>query len=237
MLRYDGTSNLESRTDSLDAFGHSSSVWQPDVIPPERGHLIEIIASCYVSRPCWEAICEAANFIDAISMDFRKHIPFTDYTTPQTIHQFFFSDFDIAERMAQKVQKSARNKRKDVQRRLRLVGAGGFHDSDALGHLFEIQRGRCYYSGDQLRQDPKNYVVDHIHPINLGGTDWPHNLALTTKEINLWKGGLASAEDTLNWIAEKRGAKWMRLQKAFCLEVDRERLKYDREFQKNHLTG
>lgn len=204
--------------------------------PPQRGHIVEIVASYYVSRPCWQAIYEAASFVDTVIMDFRGLVEFAGNTERRAIYQFFFLDFDIARRMALKVQRSARNKRKEVARQLRLVDAGGFHDKEALSRLFEIQRGRCYYSGDRLREDPKNYVVDHIQPIYLGGTDWPRNLALAIKEINTWKGGLASVKDTLRWIAEKRGDEWLRSQKEFCLEVDQKREEFDLEFQQRHLT-
>jgi len=216
---------------SLYSWGHNSSVWGDEVRPPKEGHVVEIVAPYYVSRPCWEKIVEAADHIDTVELDFRKFIDWAEDTEKEHVHQFFFSDLNVAKEMALIVQKSARNIRKNIMRRIRLDEAGGFHNKEVLDRLYEIQQGRCYYSGDSLTKKPKNFVVDHICSIYLGGTNWPCNLALVIQEINTWKGGHASSEDTLQWLAEKRGKDWLRLQKAYCLEVDKEREKLDLEFR------
>lgn len=54
------------------------------------------------------------------------------------IYQFLFSDLATANAMALRVQSSARNKRKNDIRRIRLADAGGFHDKNILDKLFEI---------------------------------------------------------------------------------------------------
>lgn len=234
MLRYDSTANLESRAFSLYEWGHDSSVWYTELRPSTEGHVVEIVSPHYVSRPCWEEVFEAAYRVDTVSIEFFGLIDWVDSPEEETVYRFFFDDFNVAKKMALRVQNSARNRRKDAARRIRIEEAGGFHNQEVLVRLFEIQQGRCYYSGDPLRKQPKNFVVDHIVSIYLGGSDWPGNLALVTKELNTWKGGHASAEDTLRWLAKKRGKSWMRSQKEFCREVDRKRENLDQEFRSQH---
>ena len=223
MKKYDDGKNLKFWISSLYYHGHDSSVWGEQK-PPERGHVIEIIAPCYVSKPCWKEIREVADFIDTVTLDYEDGIV--------DIHQFFFSNLDAAKKMALRVQRSARNIRKERVRRIRLDEAGGFHDKEILEKLFEIQQGCCYFSGDPLVKFPKNFVVDHILSVYRGGTDWPGNLALVIKEINTWKGGHASSAETLQWLAKKRGQSWLRKQKAYCKKVDKEREQLDFEFQR-----
>lgn len=229
--RYDSRGNLASRARSLYTWGHDSSVWGFAGQPPQRGHVIEILAPNYVSRPCWDVLFETADQIETIKFDFSKHVEWEVVSEQENIYQFFFSNIDTAKKMALKVQKSARNKRKDLDRRIRLDEAGGFHNKWAINRLFKIQEGRCYYSGEKLTRHPKNYVVDHIQAIYLGGTDWPLNLALVIKEINTWKGGLKSSNDTLKWLAKKRGSNWLNIQKKYCLKVDKRRAELDLEFR------
>lgn len=234
MARYDGKANLESRANNLYEYGHDSSVWGFKAHPPKKGHVVEIIGPHCVTRPCWVRVVKAADQIDHIDMAFGDLVWWLEDERIATVHQFFFSDFDTAYRIAYAVQQSARNIRQKTLRRIRLEEAGGFHTRWVLDRLFEIQHGRCYYSGELLTKQPKNYAVDHIHPIYQGGSDWPANLALVLTEINMWKGGTVSAEATLLWLARERGETWLQAQKAFCMEVDRQRAKLDQEFRRNY---
>jgi len=235
MSKYESFENLRMRSSSLYEYGHDSSVWGENE-PLEKGHVIEIVDPYYVSKPCWEEICEAADHIDSVTLDLHKFIEWEDEAEQADIHQFFFLDIEIAKKLALRVQKSARNKRKDLIRNIRLEKAGGHHNKEVIERLFEIQKGRCYYSGDLLCKSPKNYVIDHIHPIYLGGTNWPKNLALVIKEINTWKGGLTSSTETLKQLAKSRGKDWLREQKQYCNEVDRERTKLDQEYRRSNDT-
>lgn len=231
---YDSKENIEIRAEFLYEYGHNSNVWDQNMNPHNKGYVIEILAPYYVSRPCWEEIIEASDHMDTAVIDFRMLVEFAEDAEQETVYQFFFSDFEIAKKMVLRVQNSARNKRKDLMRHIRLDKAGGFHNIKVLDRLFEIQQGRCYYSGKRLIRQPKNFVVDHIIPIYLGGTDWPGNLALVIKEINTWKGGHASAEDTLQWLAKKYGKDWLSEQKTYCHEVDRKRENLDLKFRHQH---
>ena len=236
MIKYDSRENLATRIQNMYYFGHDSSVWS-EYKPPKKGHVVEIVAPCYVSKPCWNEMLKAATHIDTIEIDFGDLTESVSEPAKECIYQFFFFDIEVARTMALRVQKSASNIRKDFVRRTRLEEAGGFHNKFVLDRLFKIQHGRCYYSGDALTITPKNYVIDHILSIYSGGTNWPYNLALVIKEINTWKGGHASSKDTLLWLAKSRGTSWLQQQKAYCKEVDRKREELDREFKLLHTSS
>jgi HNH endonuclease. len=232
--KYFSDENLWLRVSSLVSYGHDSSVWGNTYPPSDKGHVIEILSANYVSKPCWGEICSAADITVTTVLDIRNIDDTRIEANELSIFQFFFSDYEAASEMALKVQKSARNKRKDWVRDLRLVNAGGFHNNEVLEKLFVIQQGRCYYTGDPLIRKPKNYVVDHIQPIYLGGSDWPENLALVIREVNTWKGGLKSLTETLRWISRSRGKDWLASQKRFCAEVDEKREELDLAFRSNY---
>ncbi|MEW8333871.1 MAG: hypothetical protein AB2593_05615 [Candidatus Thiodiazotropha sp.] len=230
LKNYFGDENSQMRVSWLREYGHESNVWG------EQGSavtewVVEIVDPCYVSKPCWKEVCEAADRTENSILDLNMFCDWENEPDIAEIYQFFFSDLEIAKAMALRVQSSARNKRKDDVRRIRLEDAGGFHDKNVLDKLFDIQQGRCYYSGESLIKQPKNYVVDHIQSIYGGGTNWPGNLALVLKEINTWKGGHATAMETLKWLAKERGQRWLREQKKYCKEVDVRRDELDREFR------
>lgn len=155
--KYDSKANLEARTCSLRDWGHDSSVWYPGVEPPKQGHVVENVDPYYVSRPCWEEIYEAADLVETVSLDLTRGAEPWEDAEVEVIYRFFFLEIHSAKAMALKVQASARNRRKDNLRRIRLDQAGGFHDKQVIHKLFEIQQGRCYYSGAPLIQCPKTF--------------------------------------------------------------------------------
>jgi hypothetical protein len=236
LRQYFGEDNLRMRVSWLRQYGQDSNVWE-DLFSSEVEYVVEIVDPCYVSKPCWKAICEAADRIDRLTLDLNMFCEWENEPDVADIYQLFISDIEIAKAMALKVQSSARNVRKDDMRRIRLDESGGFHDKSILDKLFEIQQGRCYYSGDPLVKQPKNFVIDHIRSIYKGGTDWPKNLALVIREINTWKGGHASRTETLNWLAKERSQGWLHDQKAYCKDVDLQREKLDREFRSEHESN
>lgn len=220
------------RVQQLYYDGHDSSVWHHSEAPDARGHLIEVRAPEYVSRPCWRELLAAADLIDSTVVRFADGAERAGPDETDHIYQFFFSDYATARKLAIRVQSSARNKRKDLMRRVRLDEAGGFHNQWAIDQLFEIQQGRCYYTRVPLTKSPKNFVKDHLISIFQGGTDWPGNLVLATCDANRYKGGVQSAEGFLQELAENRGQKWLSEQIAFCREVDRRRQILDEEFRR-----
>ncbi|MFT6905958.1 MAG: hypothetical protein ACJAS1_002621 [Oleiphilaceae bacterium] len=236
LKQYFDTDNLQMRISWLREYGHESSVWVENK-SSEMEHVVEIVDPCYVSKPCWKEIYEKADRIERITLDLNIFYEWENEADIVDVYQFFFSNIDAAKIMALRVQSSARNIRKDDFRRIRLDQAGGFHDKSVLEKLYEIQRGRCYYSGAPLVKQPKNFVVDHILSIYKGGSGWPKNIALVIKEINTLKGGHASRTETLNWLAKELGQSWLRDQKAYCREVDQRREELDREFRRVHESN
>ena len=61
--------------------------------------------------------------------------------------------------------------------------AVGTHNGDDVKEILKRQRGRCAYCRCKL----KKYHVDHIHPLALGGTNWPNNLQILCAPCNLRK--------------------------------------------------
>ncbi len=227
MSNYKSIENLDARLIALRQYGHDSSVWKYSDSPENSGHLIEVVSPSYVSRPCWDQLVEGSDYSCKVKLHFNE----SDF---QEIFQFFFQSLEVAKDMALKVQTSARNKRKDLARDLRLVEAGGFHTSEVVEQLFLIQQGMCYYSGEQLSKSPKNYAVDHIQPIFKGGSDWPINLALVLNRINTWKGGHFTSLETLRWLSKSKGKAWLISQREFCNVVDKKRANLDKEFREKY---
>lgn len=116
-------------------------------------------------------------------------------------------------------------------RKSREAQAEGFHTKACIDRIFEIQQGRCYYSGEPLTRHPKNFSRDHILPISSGGTDWPGNIALALTGINSWKGATKTKEMTLRWLSRERGINWYFEQLDLCEEIDRLRAEYDQAFR------
>lgn len=234
--------DMEKIRQEVDYTGWDTNIFflTPDsIFEVEFGALdelwINVIDSDFVSKPCWNELIEASSDRTTTTVIFGMDA--VDDGEVVECHTFLFDDQDKAKKLALRVQRSARNKRKDFVRQIRLDKAGGFHDKSVLEKLYKIQQGHCYYSGDSLVKHPKNFVVDHIRSIYKGGTDWPKNLALVIKEINTWKGGHESRTETLNWLAKERGQSWLRDQKAYCKEVDNKREKLDREFRRMHESN
>lgn len=57
------------------------------------------------------------------------------------------------------------------RRRARKAGAEGLYTQADVVRIFKAQKGRCAACGDR-----KKLTVDHIVPLNKGGSNWPSNL-------------------------------------------------------------
>lgn len=232
---YESKKNLAFRCDRLLTRGHDSSVWGYAEKPTKLGHVIELLLIDCVSKPCWDTLKEAADLTRSFDLDHTHRIERSGTIVDIImghVFQFYFKDLATARKMATMVLYSAKNLRKDRIRAKRINTAGGSHDKAVIERLFDIQNGRCYYSGDILTKRPKNYSVDHIIPVAKGGVDWPVNLALVLDEINTWKGGHATSQQTLLWLSRDRGKAWLKRQKAFCSDVDRKRADLDDAFRR-----
>lgn len=70
-------------------------------------------------------------------------------------------------------------------RRARMKFNGGTLSSDIVQSLFEKQRGKCACCGKSLG---KNFHLDHIIPLVLGGPNTDDNAQLLTQRCNMQKG-------------------------------------------------
>ena len=71
-----------------------------------------------------------------------------------------------------------------ASRRARKRLSGGKMSKDLIPKLMKLQRGKCTCCGGNLG---KNYHIDHIIPIALGGSSNDDNLQLLTSKCNLQK--------------------------------------------------
>jgi 5-methylcytosine-specific restriction endonuclease McrA len=78
----------------------------------------------------------------------------------------------------EKVQVWVRN------RRAKLKGLAGKHTIDDVRALLSSQQGMCVYCKSDIR---KQFQVDHIMPVSLGGSNSRSNLQLLCKQCNLDK--------------------------------------------------
>lgn len=72
----------------------------------------------------------------------------------------------------------------DRNRKARLRGAIGKHSSKDVAKLLHLQKGKCIVCKKDIS---KNYTVDHIQPLYLGGTNWPDNIQLLCVNCNCSK--------------------------------------------------
>ena len=122
---------------------------------------------------------------------------------------------------------------KQMRRRARLAKAEGHHLPKHYRVLWEIQDGKCYFSGARLglRFEDREFSVDHLVPLaekswpyaGIPGTNWPTNLALVTKRVNLMKGSDDAA--TFVWQLKHRPKLYT---KTFKPTSHRERMRIDR---------
>ena len=80
----------------------------------------------------------------------------------------------------EQVRLNNRNRRKKIRE------AEGVHFLDDILRIFKMQKGKCAACYEKIKD--KRYHVDHIHPLALGGTNWPKNLQILCPECNMSKG-------------------------------------------------
>lgn len=84
------------------------------------------------------------------------------------------------------------------RRKEKVKSAEGFHDVEDIHNLYSMQKGKC--AGCFKKLKGKDYHVDHVQPLALGGTNWPSNLQLMCPTCNMSKGGRPAEE-----FYQKRG--------------------------------
>jgi 5-methylcytosine-specific restriction endonuclease McrA len=78
------------------------------------------------------------------------------------------------------------NKDKMRAQRARRRGSEGFHSEADVLEILKLQRGRC--AMPSCRKKLGKYEVDHIVPINGGGSNWRQNIQLLCPRCNASKG-------------------------------------------------
>ena len=79
--------------------------------------------------------------------------------------------------------------RADHRRMLLMDLSGGRYEPADIEAIYDAQEGLCYFTGESLSMQQKNFVVDHLKPVRSGGSSWPGNLALVTRQANQEKHG------------------------------------------------
>lgn len=120
-----------------------------------------------------------------------------------------------------------------ARRRAREARAEGHHLPAHYRELWEIQNGRCYFSGEALGTcfEDREFAVDHLTPLavrsapfgGIAGTNWPTNLALVTKRVNAMKGG--DDAETFLWRLKNQPRRY---RYHFTPTSQRERTRIDR---------
>lgn len=83
-----------------------------------------------------------------------------------------------------------------ANRRARKAEAGGTYNASDIKKLFGLQNGKCAACCIKLiRSGAGRFHIDHIMPIALGGSNWPHNLQLLCPTCNYKK----HAKDPIDW--------------------------------------
>lgn len=143
--------------------------------------------------------------------------------------RFRFPDHESAELMQMQITRFEENQyRAEYRRRLELTKSGGMFEKEDLRALFDAQGGRCYYTGVLIGWEPKDFSIDHMKPVRLGGSSWPGNLVLASRAANQEKHG-NSARKYLALLAARHGPEWAAEWTAERRKIDTLRKKIDRE--------
>lgn len=127
-------------------------------------------------------------------------------------------------RLKDKMRSRARAKRRAEKL---LIKSEGIYEKEDIEELFEAQEGRCYYSGAELTWLPRDFSIDHVVPVDEGGTSWPGNLVLCQPHLNTEKG-LLSRQKFFRILKARLGAEWYESHKLFLRETDARRRLIDK---------
>jgi len=111
---------------------------------------------------------------------------------------------------------------------LELDRSGGVYEDEDIEKIFELQERRCYYTGTPISIQQKDFAIDHIVPVDRGGSSWPGNLALTTRTIGREKLGM-SKRGYWKLLSERHGADWVATRRTICETIDKKRRSIDRQ--------
>lgn len=76
-------------------------------------------------------------------------------------------------------------RRSYTEYRKRKMNAEGTYTNQDVRNLFEDQEERCFFCGIRISWNiPADYHIDHLMPLNRGGSNWPDNLVLACGSCN-----------------------------------------------------
>ena len=104
---------------------------------------------------------------------------------------------------------------------------GGVFEKSDLQKIFEIQNGQCYFTGEHISLENRTYSIDHLTPVCNGGSFWPRNIALVTKDTNQNKHYRTKAQ-YFNVLAKQKGEDWVKIRKEVCRDIDKRRREIDK---------
>lgn len=87
------------------------------------------------------------------------------------------------------------------RKRCERLGIVDFLTADDLMRVWQAQAGYCLYTGEKIT--PERADLDHIIPLNTGGTNTIGNIAFVTSQANASKGHMPLKE----WCL-KKGISW-----------------------------
>jgi len=139
--------------------------------------------------------------------------------------EFIFTDIKLADDIVENIRRYEDNKNRAKRREYLMYSkSGGVYEPCDLDGLFNIQKGRCYFTGKALSKSESNYSIDHLTPVRMGGSSWPGNLALVLKDVNQEKHGRTKS-DYWKVLENRHGGDWVAERKQHCGVIDRERQK------------
>jgi len=173
----------------------------------------------------------------SIREEFLDSIRIEEYRDDRIV---FPINCETSERLYERIKRFQKNRARSELRKQNLMAlSGGIYEKEDIENLFEIQEGRCYYTGAPLTRNPKNYAVDHIVPVTEGGSSWPGNLALASVEVNREKHN-RSKRHIFATLEKRYGKGWRADQREFCKRVDARRRAVDKARKRcveDHLNG
>jgi len=142
---------------------------------------------------------------------------------------FLFRDPSVAEHCYEEIRRHGQHKvGLPFRTLLDLNRSGGVYEDEDIEKIFELQERRCYYTGKPISLQKKNFSIDHIVPVDRGGSSWPGNLALATRTIGREKLG-KSKRGYWNILSERHGADWVATRRSICETIDKKRRGVDRQ--------
>lgn len=140
--------------------------------------------------------------------------------------EFEVPDDENAETLIRLFKNYVNNRRKRSNRIYSLYNySNGIYAKEDLDAIYEIQEGKCYYSGEPL--DGK-YSIDHIIPVIDEGSSWPINIALCLSLLNSQKRDTSKAK-FMNKLERSRDKEWRSTQSKFQRVVNNRRRVVDRK--------